>query len=125
MSPRAAASTTLTDHLYYMPEGNERVALDQHRREYEAAHGPTDLTKYYTSMWPADAQQWLFTNDPARWMNGLPEFAQDYWRQKILSSAQAGQLHRTGCATDLLMKEVAEKIIGKPACPPGPPPRGR
>src|SRR5260221_622939 len=84
--------TTIADMLFYLPDALRRRELEQFRIEFESKHGPTDLTKRYTSTWPEEHQNWLLENHPKQWFDGVPEFAKAYLRQKMQWAAIAGQL---------------------------------
>jgi hypothetical protein len=77
------ATRTLTDLLFHLDDPTKRAELNAFRMKYEACNQLTDLTKHYTSQWPTPRQQWLFENDQQRWFDGLPDFAREFFKQKI------------------------------------------
>jgi len=83
---------TLADFLVPLSGAESRTELERFRVEYEAAHGPTDLLKRYTSTWPLEQQQWLAEHEPRKWFDGLPPFAKAYFLGKIKAAAQTGKL---------------------------------
>jgi hypothetical protein len=78
--------------LFPLPDPVKRRELEEFRIQFEREHGPTDLTKRYTSTWPDAQQDWLVEYDAKRWFDGLPEFAKAYLRQKMQIAAQDGRL---------------------------------
>ncbi len=82
----------MAEMLFYLSDPARRRELEEYRIKFEAEHGPTDLTKLYTSMWPEVQQDWLLQNHPQQWFTGLPEFAKAYVRQKMQFAAEAGKL---------------------------------
>lgn len=83
---------TLAEALFPISDPAKRGELEDYRLRFEAVHGPTDLTRYYTSMWPRDRQNWLMDYDAKRWFDGLPLFAKAYLRGKMEMAAQEGNL---------------------------------
>jgi hypothetical protein len=59
--------------------------MEVHRTRWERKHGPTDLTRYYTSRWPAAEADQLCEINPKEYFLGLPPFVQDYLREKSRS----------------------------------------
>ncbi len=110
------ATTTLTDYLCYRSNRQDRLALDQFRKDFEAIHGPTDLTKAYTSMWPEAVQRWLYEHEPGRWLDGLPPFAQAFFRERVVTAGEDGALTTIGGHSDEFIEEM-KVLIGGPACP--------
>lgn len=86
------STTTLAEHLFRLPTLELRKELEGYLQRWEARHGPVDLTKYYTSMWPRNDQVALMAHHPKRYFDGLPEFVQDYMRHKMESYALEGNL---------------------------------
>jgi hypothetical protein len=78
--------------LYYSPNPNTRRLLEEYRIKFEAVHGPTDLTKRYTSTWPRAQQNWLIKHDVKRWFDGLPPFGKAYLRGIMEIEAGKGKL---------------------------------
>lgn len=74
---------TVADVLFWMEDAARREELEAFRIKFEERHGPTDLTKRYTSTWPIEQQRLLATVDPLRYFNGLPRFVQGYLNQLI------------------------------------------
>lgn len=62
---------------------------------YQSSHGPTDLTKRYTSTWPTSSQQWLFEHRPQEWFDGLPPFAKSFLAKRVSSLIEAGKIEPT------------------------------
>jgi hypothetical protein len=84
---------TLAEMLFvYLADPMKRRELEEYRVEFEAVHGPTDLTKRYTSTWPQAQQDWLIKNDTKRYFDGLPPFAKAYLRGKMEIAALDGKL---------------------------------
>jgi hypothetical protein len=84
---------TLAEMLV-LDAGNEqqRRQLEEYRIKFEAVHGPTDLTKRYTSTWPAEQQHWLMRNDIKRYFDGLPPFVKAFYRGQMEIQAREGNL---------------------------------
>lgn len=91
-SPRSAEPETLAEMLFYLSDPSKRRELESFRIKFEAVHGPTDLTKRYTSTWPTQQQTWLIDRDVRRYFDGLPSFVKAYLRGKMQLAAQSGQL---------------------------------
>lgn len=87
---------TLADFLFPLFKPHLRAELEAYRVEWERLHGPTDLTRYYTSMWPVEARSFLWKTDPKRYFDGLPPFAQDWLRDKMELAAADGSLDDVG-----------------------------
>lgn len=83
---------TFTDIVFHSENRSLIDKLESHRIEFEKIHGPTDLTKHYTSMLPDEAEEWLLQNDPHRWYDGLPPFVQSYIDLHMRRMAGGGQL---------------------------------
>lgn len=66
--------------------------LEVYRLEYEKEHGPTDLSRHYTSTMPVHLQNWLLEHHPLHYWKGLPPFVQGYLRGKLTSAAIEGSL---------------------------------
>lgn len=69
-----------------------RDDLEKFRSQYELKHGPTDLTRRYTSVWPIDQQKWLLAHEPVAYFNGLPPFVQGYIKEQIKQHIKEGNL---------------------------------
>src|SRR6516162_3873399 len=78
--------------LYYSPNPETRRRLEKYRLDFEAVHGPTDLTKRSTSTWPKAQQRWLIQHDVKRYFDGLPPFGKAYLREKMEVAARDGSL---------------------------------
>jgi hypothetical protein len=86
-------SATLTEKIfYYSANPKIRRLLEQFRINFEALHGPTDLTKRYTSTWPRAHQNWLIDHDAKQWFDGLPPFGKAYVRRIMEIEAGTGKL---------------------------------
>ncbi len=83
---------TLAELLFFLQNPDKRRELEEYRIEYEAAYGPTDLTKRYTSVWPLREQEWLIKHDIKRYFDGLPSFAKAYFKGKLQMAAAEGRL---------------------------------
>jgi hypothetical protein len=86
------SAPTLAEILIRFDDERDRIELEAFRIEYEKKHGPTDLTKYYTCLWPTARQEWLIENYPAEYLEGLPPFVQAYIEQKLKAAAVRGRL---------------------------------
>lgn len=82
----------LSDLVFCPRNPAKRKALDEYRAKYEAEHGPTDLTRRYTTMWPDIEQNWLMKHYPDRYIEGLPPFAHSFMMKTLESSAKEGRL---------------------------------
>jgi hypothetical protein len=89
---RSSGSRTLADFLFPLSNRKVRKELEEFRIAYEETHGPTDLTKRYTSVWPTADQEWLTANEPKRYFDGLPPFAQAYIKANMEAAAEVGKL---------------------------------
>jgi len=86
---------TLANLLHPMPTSDLRQEQEAYRVEWERRHNRrVDITKYYVSMWPMDMQEWMIAHEPQRYWDGLPEFAQDFIREKVELAARSGRLDR-------------------------------
>lgn len=83
---------TIADLLFRLPEQGLRDQLESYRRKWELAHGPTDLTKYYTSMRPPDEQRLLFRLSAKLYFDGLPGFARAYVYEQMVEAQRDGKL---------------------------------
>jgi len=83
---------TLAEMLFYLSDPDKRKELEQYRVDYEAEFGETDLTKRYTSTWPAEQQKWLMEHDMRRYFDGLPPFVKAYFKGKMQLAAREGRL---------------------------------
>jgi hypothetical protein len=90
--PKSATPQTLADLLFPQCAASKRGELEEFRLEFEAIHGPTDLTKRYTSIWPTEQRHWLIKNDLKRFFDGLPPFAKAYLKGKMQLAARQGML---------------------------------
>lgn len=89
---RANAPQTLAEMVFPLSSPAKRREAESFRIKFEAAYGPTDLTKRYTSMWPPAEQEWLIKNETKRYFDGLPPFAKAYLRGKMEMAARDGSL---------------------------------
>lgn len=84
---------TLAEMLFFRHgDPKRRRELEEFRLEYEALHGPTDLTRRYTSTWPTEQQNWLLKHDAKSYFDGLPPFAKEYTRSRMVIAARKGNL---------------------------------
>ena len=83
---------TLAEMLFHSCNEGNRHKIEEFRIKYEAVHGSTDLTKRYTSTWPAADQVWLMKHDIKRYFDGLPPFAKAYLKGKMQIVANDGRL---------------------------------
>lgn len=82
----------LCDVLIWMSDRRKRKDLEAFRIEYEKEHGPTDLTKRYTSLFPSEQQTWLWEHHTKRYWDGLPPFLQAYLRRNMEAAHRDGKL---------------------------------
>jgi hypothetical protein len=87
-----SARLTLGDMLFPLSDPAARRQLEEFRLQYEAEHGPTDLTKRYTSTWPAEQRDWLARQEPKQFFDGLPPFAKAFVKAKMQGAAECGML---------------------------------
>jgi hypothetical protein len=83
---------TLAALLFGFRDPRLSQQLEKFRISYEAEFGPTDLTKRYTSTWPADHQDFLIENWPERYWDGLPPFVQAFIKEKMHAARRKGNL---------------------------------
>ncbi len=84
---------SVTEIIYSMPSEAEQVELDEYRKRWEAREGRcVDLTRRYTCQLPEAQQDWLFSYEPRRFFDGLPEFMQEYYRDKQRQYEKTGVL---------------------------------
>ena len=86
------AQLTLGDMLFPLSDPLARRQLEEFRLRYEAEHGPTDLTKRYTSTWPPEHRDWLSRHEPKLFFDGLPPFAKAFIKAKMQGAANSGML---------------------------------
>ncbi len=117
MSPRPhrGGPPTLASMLYPHAEPKDQAALEACRKKWEEENGPTDLTRRYTSLWPASQQRHLIEIDPNAWLSGIPGFAQEFLKEKMtnLVSSQAGFSELEAPASVWL-----KKVVGPLSEPP-------
>lgn len=87
-----AANKTLAGLLMPQFSLESHQELEEFRIEYEAEHGPTDLTKVYTPQLPDEVREWLISNDPERYMDGMPPFGRAYLVMKFKSMVRTKTL---------------------------------
>ncbi len=92
VSGRSCRPTNLSQLLFPIPRADLQAELEQFRLHWEAAHGPTDLTRHYTSTWAEPSRTWLFVNEPKKYFDGLPPFVQEYLWRKMRAAARDGSL---------------------------------
>jgi hypothetical protein len=98
---------TLAEMIFHCSSNPEtRRRLEDCRIRFEAVHGPTDLTKRYTSTWPIAHQNWLMRHEPKRYFDGLPPFGKAYIRGMMENEASQGRLDDT---PDGLLRVFIEK----------------
>jgi hypothetical protein len=83
---------TVADLICYMPHPENRKSLETFRIWFESQNGPTDMTRYYTCMWPSELQTRLIAIAPQRYYEGLPPFVQDYMKKQIEHAAKIGRI---------------------------------
>ena len=88
----ADSPETVADIFLYQPTPQRRREFEEYRVEWERVNGPTDLTRFYTCMWPKEQQELLWKIDPKAYFNGLPPFLKDYIRGKLRLVAADGRL---------------------------------
>jgi len=84
--------TTLAEIVFRLHDAEDREDLEAYRIEYEAEHGPTDLTRHYTSQMSPAMQAWLVDNEVDRYIEGLPPFARAYMQESMEQAASEGRL---------------------------------
>lgn len=95
--PRASSGThTLSDLLFELESPALRRELEAYRLGWERDHGPVDLTRYYTCLWPEEAADWLIRHDPQRYYDGLPDFVKGFIRDRFDELAAEGRLDFAG-----------------------------
>jgi hypothetical protein len=90
--PELGQPRTLAEMLCHHLPRARYPQLEQYRIEFERVHGPTDLTKRYTSTWPLEQQNCLIRSDPKGYFDGLPLFFKAYMRGKMEIQARQGNL---------------------------------
>lgn len=85
---------SLAECFWHCEDQRDRDDLERFRVAYEKAHGPTDLTKRYTSTWPIEEQRWLWIHDPVAYFDGLPEFVKAFNAARVNDYATHGELDR-------------------------------
>lgn len=107
---------TLAELLCYLPTRQQRLDLEAFRVKYEADHGPTDLTKNYTTRWPVEQQQWMLNHDSSTreaWMQGVPPFVRAFLQKEINDAGKRGEVEST------TLRWVRD-YVGGHTCPPAP-----
>lgn len=89
---RLAATMTLAQALFPLTSSSARQAVERFRVSYEQFHGPTDITRRYTSIWPADEQRWMIAHETKAYFDGLPPFAKAWVKSQIEKASEAGRL---------------------------------
>lgn len=90
--PSGAILGTVAELLCPLGDADLHEQLEQYRIAYEKEHGPTDLTRRYTSMWPARERDFLFKHDPKAFWDGLPPFCKAYLRKQVSAAAIDGDV---------------------------------
>lgn len=90
--PPRKPTQTLSQFLFPVIGESRINAIEQYRIAYEKIHGPTDLTKRYTSLWPDEQMEWLAEHEPKRYFDGLPPFVKALLKEKIQVAADTGKL---------------------------------
>ncbi len=103
-----AQPQTIADFLFSMPTLKGKIELENFRKIYEAQHGPTDLTRRYTSTWNRRDQDALLKIDPMAYFNGLPDFVQRFIQKKLQTAAAAGQLDN--CSSDQIAIYIKQSM---------------
>lgn len=88
--PQQGGPSTLAQILFPLPTLQLQRELEKYRTNYEARFGKTDLTKYYTSQWPRELQNWLTQEHPRHYYDGLPPFVKAWLREKMQAASRAG-----------------------------------
>lgn len=86
---------SIADMLLPLSSEQQQADLELFRVRYEREHGPTDLTRRYTSTWPTALQQSLFAHEPQAWFDGLPPFAKAFLVEQVRSHVDQGLLQPT------------------------------
>lgn len=86
------AKKTIADLCAYLPNAKSRKELEEFRVEYERSHGPTDLTKRYTTTLPTSDQAMLLKRYPKEYMAGFPPFLVAWLRQRYHEASVDGTL---------------------------------
>lgn len=86
------ATNTLAELLFRLSTPDLRNTLERFRVKYEASHGPTDLTRRYTSMWETKDQEFMLNNFPKEYFDGLPPFVKAFYREQLGQRAKEGRL---------------------------------
>ncbi len=114
--PDAKRFETITELLCYLPTPDQRAELDQFRIKFETEHGPTDLTKNYTTRWPQDQQRWLLAHSAETreaWLRGAPDFVREYFKQVVNAALDRGEI--PGSVSTI---QWIQRLVGGHACPP-------
>ncbi len=82
----------INDLLIWVDSPRKRRAMEEFRIEFEKEHGPTDLTKRYTSLFPTKQQNWLAEHHPKRYWDGLPPYVQGYIKKEMETAHKLGKL---------------------------------
>lgn len=101
---------TLANILCPFDNADLRRRLEAFRIEFEEQHGPTDLTRRYTSMYPVEQGLWMQRYHPTEYWNGLPPFAQAFLKDLLSSQGRVGSLD--DCHDALLRLYVAGVMRG-------------
>lgn len=110
-----AKTQTIAETLLYLRDPRKRIELEKFRLDYEAYHGPTDLTKRYTSTWPSEQQEILRKADIRLYIEGFPPFAKEYLKQLMIERKKIGRLDDTpdDILELFLSGEMGNSNIGK------------
>jgi hypothetical protein len=85
-------SVTISSLLVPWAEPDAIAEMETFRIAWEKTHGPTDLTRYYTSRWPEKELAALYELDFEAYFEGLPPFFQEMLRDKVRRAAQEGYM---------------------------------
>lgn len=91
-SPERDVSFRIADILSPCNDAYCTRVLEEYRLAWEAMYGPTDLTKHYVTMWPADAQRAMLRHSPETYFQSMPPYCQDFVHNKLKTACSEGWL---------------------------------
>lgn len=110
--PAASISSLLFPGL----DARSTFDLEAYRVRWERKHGPTDLTRYYTSRWPAAEADQLCQLNSKEYFLGLPPFVQDYLRE-MSRELRRSSMHETSLP-ERLVSTMRRLALGDDFDPP-------
>ncbi len=93
---------TLAETLVNCVHIDSLSELEEFRIEFEREHGPTDLSRVYSSHLPLQTRAWLLEHEPERYMDNLPPFGKAFLIKKFREAVANKPRHKLSKPVRLL-----------------------